>query len=261
MKRRRSAEAPTPPPLPFPAGGREGALRSLERTRLIPAALLSSPLRGGVGGGVKRGDRRRWRQHPHPCPSPQGGGEERCDRLNVRASYPPPCSPPPCGEELEVGVRHGDRRRGRQHPHPCPSPQGGGEERCVRSGDFASYPPPCSPPPCGEELEVGVRHGRSAAGAPTPPPLPLPTRGRGGALRAFGRLRLIPAALLSSPLRGGVGGRGETRRSTAGAPTPPPLPFPARGRGRSVAIAVNVRASYPPPCSPPPCGEELEAGV
>jgi hypothetical protein len=48
------------------------------------------------------------------------------------SKHPPPagwCLPPPCGEGLRVGVpRVGCLSlRQRSDPHPCPSPQGGGE--------------------------------------------------------------------------------------------------------------------------------------
>jgi len=105
---------------------------------------------GGVGVGVAPRRSRLsedLRHHPHPRPSPQGGGEKTphkklygststcsaSESFGFTSFFPsrPSWSPSPLWGGVGVGVAP---RRSRlsedlpHHPHPRPSPQGGGEK-------------------------------------------------------------------------------------------------------------------------------------
>ena len=85
---------------------------------------------------------------PPPWPSPQGGGNgaNRSTQLLSSAARPRNdgeesgvrCSPPPCGEELEVGVQAPRLSLRRRHPHPGPPRKG---EGTARTGQHSCWAP------------------------------------------------------------------------------------------------------------------------
>ena len=129
--------------------------------------VLASPLRAGAGGGAA-GQRRPWiasdgRSTPTTSGrSPQGGGNAReaaQDRSSRGAPFAQACSPPPAGRSWRWGCRRHAHRKRRRHPHPSPPRKGEGIAREAardRSSRGAPFAQARSPPPCGEELEVGV---------------------------------------------------------------------------------------------------------
>ena len=122
--------------------------------------------------GVSASRSSRKRRHPHP--PPRGRGRDlRTTKRNMRRD-PPRCSPPPCGEELEVGGVGVTLVE--EAPAPPPPARGRGRDLRRTKHNMRRDPPRCSPPPCGEELEVEVWASRSSRKRWHPHP---PARGRG----------------------------------------------------------------------------------
>ena len=112
--------------------------------------VLSSPLRGGVGGGgVGATLIDEVRRHPHPNPPRKGEGiarEAARDRSSRGAPFAQAPLLPLAGRSWRWGCRRHAHRKRRRHPHPNPPRKGEGiareaaRDRSSRGAPFAQAP-------------------------------------------------------------------------------------------------------------------------